>query len=133
MVPSEDTRSTFRISPEDWEVMHQAYSGCLIDSAMCQTFQYDSREWTCMSVYYSHEQSDFSAYQVETVLPPTGRINTRNMMADADHRYTGMVLQVEGENRSVQLVGGQTRFICDPNIIGPHGRQLQLFEEVGNG
>jgi hypothetical protein len=133
MDPSKDTRPTFRISTEDWEVFHQTYSGCLIDSAMCRTFQYNSREWTCVSVYYSHEQYDLSAYQVETVPPTTKRINTRKMMADSDYRYTGMVLQVEGENRRVQLISGQTRFIYDPNIIGPQGRQLQLFTEAANG
>lgn len=133
MDPSKDTRPTFRINPEDWEVFHQAYSGCLIDSAMCRTFQYNSCEWTCMSVYYSHEQSDSSAYQVETVPPTTRLINTRNMMADSDHQYTDMVLQVEGENRSVQLISGQTRFICDPNINEPRGRQLLLFTEAANG
>lgn len=86
-----------------------------------------------MSVYYSYEQSDLSAYQVETVSPTTRLINTHNMMADSDHQYTGMVLQVEGENRRVQLISGQTRFICDHNIIGPQGRQLQLFTEAANG
>jgi hypothetical protein len=132
MNSAEDFRPAKRVSPEDWEVFAQAYSGCLIDQAECKTFRYQGREWVCISVYYSQDMFELTAYEVETVLPTASLSNPRNRIEDFDHRYTGMVLQVVGENRRVQLIGKQTGFIRDFNVVGQNGRQLELFREVGD-
>ncbi len=127
MNATDESSSAMRISPEDWEVFAQTYSGRLIDLAECKTFRCGGREWTCTSVYYSQDTFELSAYAVETVPPTLSLCNHKNESECFDDRYTGMVLQVTGEKRRVQLIGRQTRFLRDLNVVGQKGRQLELF------